>query len=234
MIAVLRFPGSNCDDDARHALADVLGVAAEFVWHRSPRLPEGARGVVVPGGFSYGDYLRSGAMAAHSPIMADVRRFGERGGPVLGICNGFQILTESGLLPGQLGRNDSLRFVCRPVRLRVERSDVPLLSDLHEGDVIEMPVAHHDGKYYLPDDELAALEARGGVAFRYVDADGRRAAGANPNGSVNDIAGVLNEAGNVLGMMPHPERAVEALLGAGDGRAVLRSFVRAAAEPVAS
>lgn len=223
-IAIVRFPGSNCDTDAHWALGDVLGADARFVAHASADLG-GADAVVLPGGFSYGDYLRSGALAARSPVMAAVRAFAERGGPVLGICNGFQVLTEAGLLPGALARNDHLHFVCRDVYVRVERTAPPFTARLTRGDVLRLPVAHHDGRYVADDDTLARLEGEGRIAFRYVDAAGRTAPGANPNGSDGDVAGVVNERGNVLGMMPHPERAADPLVGGDDGIGILASLV---------
>ena len=219
-LLVVRFPGSNCDDDARDALERVTGAAVDFVWHTDTHLSD-AGGVLIPGGFSYGDYLRSGALAALSPVMAAVRAFADRGGPVLGICNGFQVLTEAGLLPGALARNEGLAFVCDTVVVEVGPAGGPLLADLTPGARLRLPVAHHDGRYVASERELAALEARGGVAFRYL-------AEADPNGSTHHIAGVVNERGNVLGMMPHPERAAEAILGGVDGVPILRAFARAA------
>lgn len=225
-IAVVRFPGSNCDEDALWALTDVLGADARFLTHRDDDLGE-VDAVVLPGGFSYGDYLRSGALAARSPIMASVRDFADEGGPVLGICNGFQVLTETGLLPGALARNDGLHFVCRDVHLRVERAEAPFTSRSRRGDVLTIPVAHHDGRYVAPADLLERLEGEGRIVFRYVDADGRRSSAANPNGSDGNVAGIVNERGNVLGMMPHPERAVDGLLGGEDGRAIFGSLLDA-------
>jgi len=223
-LAVLRFPGSNCDDDARHALERVTGADVRFVWHTATDLGDAA-GVVVPGGFSYGDYLRSGALAAQSPVMRAVRDFAERGGPVLGICNGFQVLTEAGLLPGALARNEGLAFVCRTAVVRVERDDLPLLAGLRRGERLRLPIAHHDGRYVADTATLDELEAAGRVVLRYLpvgEPDG------NPNGAMRDIAGIVNARGNVLGMMPHPERAAEALLGGEDGVPLLRAFARAA------
>jgi phosphoribosylformylglycinamidine synthase subunit PurQ / glutaminase len=225
IIAVLRFPGSNCDDDTRYALHDVLGADARYVWHTDDDLG-GADAVVVPGGFSYGDYLRSGALAATSPVMRAVREFARRGGPVLGICNGFQILTEAGLLPGALARNIRLDFVCDTVTVRVERSDTLFTGAYRRAQVLRLPIAHHEGRYEADAGTLERLEGDGRVVLRYVDARGER--GANPNGSANDIAGIVDERGNVLGMMPHPERAVEDLLGSSDGRGILASLIAAA------
>ena len=227
-IAVVRFPGSNCDQDAVWALEDVLSMPVQVVRHDSMELPS-VDGVVLPGGFSYGDYLRSGALAARSPIMNAVAAFAQRGGPVLGICNGFQVLTEAGLLPGALARNDHLHFVCKDVHLRVEQSAAPFTSRLFMGDLLKIPVAHHEGRYVASDEELDRLEGENQVVLRYVDASGRPSEEANPNGSVRNIAGIVNERGNVLGMMPHPERAVDALLGSEDGLGILGSFVDAIA-----
>ena len=223
-IAVVRFPGSNCDDDARHAFEFVLGAPVRFVWHRDSSLGR-VDAVVLPGGFSFGDYLRGGALAALSPVMDGVRDFARRGGPVLGICNGWQILTEAGLLPGQLARNPSLHFLCRDVHLRVERNDLPFTRRFERGQVLRLPIAHNEGRFYLDDVTLERLEGDGRVVFRYVDPEGRTSPEANANGSVNAIAGVVNGGGNVLGMMPHPERAVEPLLGSVDGAELLRGML---------
>ncbi len=225
-IAVLRFPGSNCDDDTRHAVHDVLGATARYVWHTEEDLA-GVDAVIVPGGFSYGDYLRSGALAATSPVMRAVRAFAQRGGPVLGICNGFQILTEAGLLPGALARNVGLDFLCDTVAVRVERADTPFTAAYQGGQVLRLPIAHHEGRFEADAATLERLEGDGRVVLRYVDAGGERT--SNPNGSAHDIAGILNERGNVLGMMPHPERAVEELLGSVDGVGLLTSLLDAAA-----
>jgi phosphoribosylformylglycinamidine synthase len=206
-VAVVRFPGSNCDADALHA-ARQAGHAAGFVWHRETGLG-GADVVVLPGGFSYGDYLRPGAIARFSPVMQAVIAHARAGGPVIGICNGFQILCEAHLLPGQLVRNAGLAFVCREVAIRVESTATPFTARYTAGQVLRMPVAHGDGRYVADDATLDRLEAEGRVVFRY--------AADNPNGALRDIAGIRNEAGNVLGMMPHPERAVEPLLGSADG-----------------
>ena len=223
MIALLRFPGSNCDDDTRHAL-EQLGARVRTVWHLEAHLGE-VDAVVIPGGFSYGDYLRSGAVASLSPIMAAVKAFAERGGPVLGICNGFQILTEAGLLPGALTRNPALHFVCKSVHLRVERADTLFTRNYEDSQVLNVPIAHNEGRYYADMATLAGLEASNRVVFRYCTLDGEIDEAASPNGSLNNIAGIVNGRGNVLGMMPHPERAADALLGSEDGLPLLRSFL---------
>jgi phosphoribosylformylglycinamidine synthase I len=220
-VVVLSFPGSNCDDDAVHVCARVLGLPTEKIFHKASALPS-CDAIVLPGGFSYGDYLRSGAMAAHSPIMAAVRAFADKGGPVLAICNGFQIACEAGLLPGALTRNASLKFSCRDVHLVVEGKPTPFTAGLPAGRILKMPIAHAEGRYVH--DDPAALAKAGQVVFRYVDASGSDGGDANPNGSVDAIAGVCNERGNVLGMMPHPERAAEASLGSTDGRQVFESL----------
>ena len=214
--AVIVFPGSNCDRDVAVALEAAMGRPPAMVWHRENTLPP-CDLIVVPGGFSYGDYLRSGAMAAQSPIMRAVIDRAQAGTPVLGICNGFQILAEAGLLPGILMRNASLKFVCRDVHLRVERADTLFTSAYQAGEVLRVPVAHHDGNYFADAETLRRLEDGGQIAFRYCGPDGAITPDANPNGSIANIAGILNEAGNVLGMMPHPERLAEALLGGADG-----------------
>ena len=219
MFAVVQFPGSNDDRDTRFALKSACGVDAQLVWHKDRELPAGTRAVVCPGGFSYGDYLRCGAMAKYSPIMAAVRRFAESGGPVLGICNGFQVLCESGLLPGALVRNHHLHFVCEFVDVRVERAAGPFLSRAVEGQVLRLPIKHGEGAYVADPELLASLERRGQIALRYV--------GANPNGTLDHIAGITNEAGNVMGLMPHPEHAVEGAIGGTDGAVLLGSLVDA-------
>jgi len=222
--AVLVFPGSNCDHDAYHALKHVVGVDAEFVWHRQSSL-SGFDAVVIPGGFTYGDYLRTGAMAKLSPVMEAVRGFADAGGPVIGICNGFQILLEAGLLPGAMIVNESLRFICDFVHLRAETDRTPFTKGIPRGTVLKIPVAHYQGNYYADGDTLSALEEKERVVFRYCDAAGAVTAEANPNGSARNIAGICNEAGNVLGMMPHPERCTEADLGSADGRLLLDAMV---------
>jgi phosphoribosylformylglycinamidine synthase subunit PurQ / glutaminase len=222
-IGVVTFPGSNCDYDCYKAVQEGLGAEAVFLWHKQHDL-QGVDAVFLPGGFSYGDYLRAGAIAAHSPIMREVIAFAREGGPVAGICNGFQILCESGLLPGALMRNRTLKFRSRDVYLRVERSEPPFTSGYEVGEVLRVPIAHGEGCYTADDAVLDALEAEGRVAFRYCDREGAVTAEANPNGSARGIAGIVNPAGNVLGMMPHPERAIDALLGSADGLAVFRSL----------
>ncbi len=213
--AVIQFPGSNCDADALHAAKLMLDEGAQFVWHTETQLPEGTELVFLPGGFSYGDHLRSGAIAARSPVMNAVKAHAEAGGYVLGVCNGFQVLTEAGLLPGALSRNRELHFLCKPVTLRVENHPTAYTAAYAKDQVLEIPVAHGEGNYYADAETVARLETEGRVVFRYVD---------NPNGSLNDIAGIVNEGGNVLGMMPHPERAVELLLGSEDGRGLFESL----------
>lgn len=219
-VAVLVFPGSNCDHDAYHAAKHVFGQDARFVWHKEGSVGD-ADLVIVPGGFSYGDYLRAGAIARFSPIMRDVVRFAGSGGLVLGVCNGFQVLCEAGLLPGALIRNASLRFACRDARLRVESTATPFTEALTEGDLLTIPVAHGEGNYTADADTLDRLESEDRVVFRYVGADGQP--GESPNGSARDIAGVRNAQGNVVGMMPHPERAVESVIGSADGGKIFAS-----------
>ncbi len=227
-VGILVFPGSNCDYDMYHALRDAVGVEAEYVWHQTRRLT-GYDAVVIPGGFSYGDYLRAGAIARFAPAMEAVRGFAEKGGPVIGVCNGFQILLEAGLLPGAMLRNQNLAFLCQWVHVRVEATNSPLTFGLKRGQVLKVPIAHKEGNYYATPETLAEIERKGQVAFRYCDARGRRTEVANPNGSLASIAGVTNERGNVVALMPHPERAVEACLGSTDGLALLgavRSWLR--------
>lgn len=219
---VVIFPGANCDRDCVHVLGAVVGADVVEVWHGDHAL-HGIDALVLPGGFSYGDYLRSGAVAATAAIMPAVRVFAAAGGPVLGICNGFQILTEARLLPGVLMRNRSLRFQCHPVWVRVESTATPFTAGLRAGDILQMPIAHGEGAYLAPPETLDALEAGGRVVFRYCDARGRALPAANPNGSAAAIAGVANAAGNVVGLMPHPERASEAVLGSADGRRLFES-----------
>jgi len=221
--AVIVFPGSNCDRDLQLALERSTGGPVEMVWHGDTDIPD-VDLIAVPGGFSYGDYLRSGAMAAHSPVLREVVARAKKGVPVLGICNGFQILTEAGLLPGVLMRNAGLKFICRDVYLRVETTETPFTKGYDKGQVIRIPIAHLDGNYFTDDDTLKCLAGEGRVAFRYCDADG---GAANPNGSRDSIAGILNERGNVLGMMPHPERLADPMLGGADGVAMFDGLAAA-------
>ncbi len=225
MFSVIQLPGSNDDRDLRFAMKSVLGCEARLVWHKETSLPAGTAAVLVPGGFSYGDYLRCGAMARFSPIMADVKRFAEAGGPVLGVCNGFQILCEAGLLPGALVRNHHLHFVCDFVRVRVERSRAPFTSRVQAGRVLRLPIKHGEGAYHASPELLAELERNGQVMLRYVDEAGEATAAANPNGSLANIAGISNARGNVMGLMPHPEHAAEPGVGGTDGLAILGSLV---------
>jgi phosphoribosylformylglycinamidine synthase len=225
---VLVFPGSNCDHDAFHVIAEVAHRPVTFLWHESEDL-EGVDAVVVPGGFAYGDYLRTGAIARFSPVMHAVQRFAAGGGLVLGICNGFQILTEAGLLPGALMRNAGLKYICRQVHLRVETADSPFTRGLAKGEVLEIPIGHMEGNYYCSAQDLLALEAEDRIAFRYATAGGEITPQANPNGSLGNIAGILNAQRNVLGMMPHPDRSSEKLLGSADGWRVFASMVEALA-----
>ncbi|MFC3229350.1 phosphoribosylformylglycinamidine synthase subunit PurQ [Marinibaculum pumilum] len=221
---VIVFPASNCDRDVAVALEQSTGRPTTMVWHGETQLPA-LDLIVVPGGFSYGDYLRCGAIAAHSPIMREVVARARAGTPVLAICNGFQIVQEAGLLPGALLRNASQRFVCRDVHLKVERSTAPFTSRYNAGTVIRIPVAHHDGNFYADDETLAELQGEGRVVFRYVTAEGARGPAANPNGSLDDIAGICDPSGRILGMMPHPERLADAMLGGADGRAMFDAAV---------
>ncbi len=228
-VGIIVFPGSNCDRDCFHALTEVLGASAEFVWHKTDRLPP-LDAVILPGGFSYGDYLRTGAIARFSPVMAAVARFAGDGGLVLGICNGFQILLEAGLLPGAMLRNRSLSFICRDTRVRVENPATPFTGRCRPGQILTLPIAHAEGNYYCDPATLASLKAGNRVVFRYCTSEGDVTPEANPNGSLDNIAGIANEAGNVLGMMPHPERSAETLLGNEDGKLVLLSMLDALRE----
>ncbi|MEQ1756907.1 MAG: phosphoribosylformylglycinamidine synthase subunit PurQ [Vicinamibacterales bacterium] len=223
--AIVEFPGSNCDHDAYHAVKHVLGHDAEFVWHKDTGL-RGADVVVLPGGFSYGDYLRTGAIARFSPIMRAVSEFAAAGGPVIGICNGFQVLLEAGLLPGAMLRNRSVKFQCEFVHVRVEHTDTPFTAACSPGQVLRLPIAHGEGNYYAEPDVLERLERQRQVIFRYATPDGAVTDAGNPNGSINNIAGICSEKRNVLGLMPHPERACEAALGGADGLYVLESIVK--------
>jgi len=224
--SVVVFPGSNCDRDVMDSLAEVLGITPQPVWHDDETLPEEPGLVVLPGGFSYGDYLRCGAMAARARIMKDVRRHAADGGLVLGICNGFQVLTESRLLPGAILGNRSRRFICSDCTVRVEADDTPFTSCYEKGQVLSMPIAHHEGLFFLPPDQLDELETSGQVVFRYCCPDGSLSDRCNPNGALRHIAGVRNAGGNVLGLMPHPERASESILGSQDGAPMWRSVAK--------
>ena len=226
--AVVVFPASNCDRDVAVALTKATGTAPTMLWHGDRDIPS-VDLIVLPGGFSYGDYLRAGAMAAHSPIVREVVRHAKRGVPVLGICNGFQILTETGLLPGALLRNASLKFICKTVSIRVEKQISPFTALYETGQKIRIPIAHHDGNYFADDDTLRALNGEGRVLFRYCDDKGSVSSNSNPNGSAENIAGITNDAGTVLGMMPHPERVVEPALGGTDGQPLFQSLLEAVA-----
>ncbi len=221
---VLVFPGSNCDHDAYHVLAKIAGQPVTMLWHDSASL-ENCDAILVPGGFAYGDYLRTGAIARFSPVMQSVRKFASGGGPVLGICNGFQILCEAGLLPGALLRNAGLKYICKQVYLRTETTDSLFTHTLTRGRVLKVPIGHMEGNFYCDDDTLLQLEREDRVAFRYANARGEVTAEANPNGSLGNIAGVLNEGRNVLGMMPHPDRSSEEVLGSADGYNIFQSML---------
>jgi len=214
--AVIVFPGSNCDVDMFHAIKDELGEEVDYVWHDTENL-DGYDAILLPGGFSYGDYLRCGAISRFANAMKAVQKAAEQGKPILGVCNGFQILVESGLLPGALMRNENLKFMCRTVQLRVENNETMFTSQYEKDEVINIPIAHGEGNYYCDEETLKQLEENNQIAFRYVE---------NPNGSVSDIAGIVNEKGNVLGMMPHPERAVDELLGGAEGLKVFQSILK--------
>jgi phosphoribosylformylglycinamidine synthase I len=230
---IVVFPGSNCDHDAQYVAGTIMQQDARLLWHKDGSVGD-VDVVVLPGGFSYGDYLRCGAIARFSPIMKDVVRFAQQGGVVMGICNGFQILTEAGLLPGVLLRNQSLKFVCRDVHLRVENADTRFTSRCKVADVLEIPIAHGDGNYYTDDDTLKRLEDNRQIVFRYCDPTGAVTSGSNPNGSLGNIAGIINESGTVLGMMPHPERAADPVLGHTDGRVIFDSLVESFIPALAS
>ncbi len=224
-IGILVFPGSNCDHDAYHALKHVMGVETRFIFHKETDL-SGIDGIIVPGGFSYGDYLRSGAIARFSPVMQSVSEFASRGGLVLGLCNGFQILLESGLLPGAMLHNEQLRFTCKQVYLRTESYHTPFTSEIPAGKILQIPVAHGEGNYYADDATLNDLITNDQIVFRYTDPSGIEDPAFNPNGAIQNIAGICNKSRNVLGMMPHPERAMETLLGSTDGRFIFRSMLK--------
>ncbi len=225
---VIIFPGSNCDHDAYWVISEVAKQPVTFLWHDSPDL-QGCDAIIVPGGFAYGDYLRTGAIAKFSPVMDSVRKFAADGGPVLGICNGFQILCESGLLPGAMLRNAGLKYVCKPVHLRVESTNTPYTQELTKDQVLTIPIGHMEGNYFCDEITMAELKDQDRIIFRYVTQTGEATAAANPNGSLENIAGICSEGRNVLGMMPHPERASEAELGMTDGAKVFHSLVTAMA-----
>ena len=226
---VIVFPGSNCDHDAYHVISKHVGQPVDFIWHKETDL-SGYDAVIVPGGFSYGDYLRAGALAHFSPVIQSVKEFAKKGKFVFGVCNGFQILCESGLLPGALMRNSGLHFICQHVNIRVENAQTPYTSELESGEVLSIPIAHAEGNYVCDDETLAELETNNQIIFRYCDENGELSDASNPNGSLKNIAGISNKAGNVLGMMPHPERACEELLGSNDGRDIFRSLTNAIAK----
>ena len=225
---VLVFPGSNCDQDTYNVIAEVAGQPVTYLWHDSEDLG-GVDAVLVPGGFAYGDYLRTGAIAHFSPVMQSVKRFADSGGLVLGICNGFQILTESGLLPGALMRNAGLKYICKQVHLRTETTNSAFTSRLKKGEVLQIPIGHMEGNYFCSPEELQRLEAEDRIAFRYATPEGEITPDANPNGSLGNIAGILSEKRNVLGMMPHPDRSSESLLGSSDGWKIFASMIEALA-----
>ena len=230
---VLVFPGSNCDHDTYNVIAEIAHQPVEFLWHDSEDL-KSVDAVLVPGGFAYGDYLRTGAIARFSPVMAAVKKFAAGGGLVLGICNGFQILTESGLLPGALMRNAGLKYICKQVHLRVETTDSRFTNQLRVGEVLQIPIGHMEGNYYCDAETLRELEAEDRIAFRYATPEGAVTVEANPNGSLGNIAGVLNAKRNVLGMMPHPDRSSESLLGSADGLKIFASMIGSGIEALAS
>ena len=223
---VVVFPGSNCDHDAFYAIGHILRKPVEFIWHQSQDLTN-CDAIILPGGFAYGDYLRTGAIARFSPVMKSVTKFANGGGMVLGICNGFQILLEAGLLPGAMMRNSGLRFICRPVYIRVEQTDTPFTNAAEQGQVLKMPIAHSDGSYTADESTLAQLERERRVVFRYTTPDGSDDSAGNPNGSMRNIAGICNRERNVAGLMPHPERAVESALDSADGLVIFRSMIEA-------
>ncbi|HXM99632.1 MAG TPA: phosphoribosylformylglycinamidine synthase subunit PurQ [Candidatus Dormibacteraeota bacterium] len=225
---VVVFPGSNCDHDAFYAIGNILKKPVEFIWHQSENLAN-CDAIILPGGFSYGDYLRTGAIARFSPVIKAVEKFAHGGGLVLGVCNGFQILCEAGLLPGAMMRNSGLRFICRHVHIRVEQTDTPFTSAARKNQILKLPIAHSDGNYNLDENTVADLEKNRQIIFRYTTPDGSDDAAGNPNGAMHNIAGVCNRERNVVGLMPHPERAVESAVGSADGLVILRSMVEALA-----
>ncbi|MBI5695296.1 MAG: phosphoribosylformylglycinamidine synthase subunit PurQ [Nitrospirae bacterium] len=222
---VLVFPGSNCDHDCYHVMKHVMGQEVDFIWHKEESFKVKYDGIIIPGGFSYGDYLRTGALARFSPVMKALEAYAKAGGMVIGICNGFQILLEAGLLPGAMMRNRSLKFVCKDVYLKVESDQTPFTRCMNPGQIMRVPIAHAEGNYFADDETLARMKENRQIIFRYVDRDGNATDDANPNGSRENIAGICNEGRNVLGMMPHPERCAEAMLGNTDGKDVFASMV---------
>ena len=227
-VGVIVFPGSNCDHDAYHALKHVMNAEVKFLWHKETDV-SGLDMIIVPGGFSYGDYLRSGAIARFSPIMQELIRYAQKGGPVMGICNGFQILLEAGLIPGAMRHNEQLKFICKDVHIRVESTQSIYTSSLQKDQLLTIPVSHGEGNYYIDNDGLKELQDNDQVLFRYVNAQGENTPEANINGSIDHIAGITNKHKNVLGMMPHPERAMERLLGKEDGKHIFESILQALA-----
>jgi phosphoribosylformylglycinamidine synthase I len=225
---VVTFPGSNCDHDCYYVIESVIGKPVDFIWHEDTSV-RGFDAIILPGGFAYGDYLRTGALAKFSPVMRSVKEFADKGGMVIGICNGFQILCEAGLLPGALLRNVGMKYVCKFLHLRTEMANTPFTNTLSKGQLLHIPIGHGDGNYFADADVLKRIEDNDQVAFRYVTEDGRVTREANPNGSLNNIAGIVNEGRNVLGMMPHPDRSSESILGSSDGRLIFESMVNALA-----
>lgn len=223
---VVVFPGSNCDHDCYHIASHVMGIETEFIWHKDSADLSRFDCIILPGGFSYGDYLRPGAISTHSPIMKDIKSYAESGKLLIGICNGFQVLVEAGLLPGVLMRNRTLKFICRDVHLKVENSNTPFTSEYSKAEVIKVPIAHHDGNYFANDETLKSLKDNNQILFSYSTAEGETSVEANPNGSALNIAGICNKKRNVLGMMPHPERCAEEILGNEDGKRLFESIVK--------
>ncbi len=221
---IVVFPGSNCDHDAYHAAKHIMGQDARFIWHKDSSIGD-ADAIILPGGFSYGDYLRTGAIARFSPVMKEVVRFAKNGGTVIGICNGFQILLEAGMLPGVMLRNSSLKFVCKFIQLKVENAETRFSSECEAGDVLKIPIAHGDGNYFASSEIIDSLQEHDQIVFRYCSKAGEIDDASNPNGSLSNIAGIINKEGNVLGMMPHPERAVELSLGSADGKKIFQSMI---------
>lgn len=225
MFGIVIFPGSNCDHDCYHVLRQVFNQNVQFIWHKEERIDKKFRVIILPGGFSYGDYLRTGAIARFSPVMKAVERFAKNGGLVLGICNGFQILLEAGLLPGAMMRNKDLKFICKNVYVKVEKTDIPYTKACKKSQVLKIPIAHAEGNYYADPEILKSLEENRQIVFRYSTRNGEITEESNPNGAVNNIAGICNKEGNILGMMPHPERCSEMVIGNEDGRLIFESLI---------